>query len=644
MVAPLPLPFSDDFNRSSLGAWAVVDDSPTASNWRIVNAELHQLNRVESVNSFDGSYHKGTYVYLTSGLGWTDYRFSVQATFLAPDYADDIGILFRYQNNDNYYRLSLNSRYGFTRLEKKVNGRFTTLAVNARGYLKGAVNTITVDLKGSSIQVVLNGDRLFAASDAGVASGTIGLYCQDASKFDNVSVGAVVPNPSITLSRPASFSVDPGDELVVEAVAAHVPQDGAVEFLLDGSASVLDVTAPFSARYTNLAQGEHTVEAVLRNAVSELARDTNTKVGVLGHYYVGIGDSITNGEGDNDSRDNLLPDGRVLSFQGYEAPLTRALTDISGYPNLVFNEGIGGDESYEAAYVRVNSILERHPRANRALVLLGTNDSGGTLPVPSGLGCSGSSCSGTYKQSMQYLLNALNARQVMPFVARIPPTWGTTAPSRNLMIQQYNQVIDYELTGAAPGPDFYGFFLSHGDLFADNLHPNALGHKAMAHLWMNCLLNRNDPLFLLRNVSPAACRQNVLEVGNRYYVDRDYVLSSIPSELSGNDVVWIMTPSSEAENATESWLSFDLPSNATVYVAYDSRALSVPNWLSSRFTQLGSSIGVTEPGVGTLRLYQYPASPSGGKVILGGNKAAGAVFPQGVQAANYLVIVKERLN
>ena len=71
-----------------------------------------------------------------------------------------------------------------------------------------------------------------------------------------------------------------------------------------------------------------------------------------------IGDSITNGEGDSYISDNILQDGTIISFQGYEAPLTYSLNHSASYPNIVFNEGIGGDKSYNAAYQRVNSILE----------------------------------------------------------------------------------------------------------------------------------------------------------------------------------------------------------------------------------------------------------------------------------------------
>ena len=162
------LPFSDDFSGGT-GNWTTINDSGISASWTIIGGALQQQIRVENASgAFDQSYHKGTYAYYTAGTSLTNYRFSVDATFLGNTLADDIGIMFRYQNDRNYYRVSMNSRYGYTRLEKKVAGVFTPLAVNAIGYNTGQLLTFTVDLNGSLIQVMLNGDPLFAVNDGGL--------------------------------------------------------------------------------------------------------------------------------------------------------------------------------------------------------------------------------------------------------------------------------------------------------------------------------------------------------------------------------------------------------------------------------------------------------------------------------------------
>ena len=245
---------------------------------------------------------------------------------------------------------------------------------------------------------------------------------------------------------------------------------------------------------------------------------------------------------------------------------------------------------------------------------------------------------------MQALANTLTAKQITPIIARIPPTFGSSQASRNAVIQEYNQVIGQELTGIEVGPDFYSFFTNHADLFSDYLHPNGLGYRAMTILWSNYLLNQSGVPFIVNHLSPVTYKQNLLEAGNRYYTDADYAISSIPSELTGGDLVWIMTADGDRNNTSENYLSFDLVANSTIYVAYDSRALSRPNWLANKFTSVGAVLGVTDPDVSTLSLYKYEASLVNGTVILGGNKAAGASFPAGTDAANYVVIIKRKVN
>jgi lysophospholipase L1-like esterase len=643
----LVLPFSENFSNSNLNNWSIIDDAPNLSSWEIIDGEYHQLKRTESRQSFDGTYHMGTFAYLNSGIALQDYRFSVEGTYLNDDfgYADDIGIMFRYKDRNNYYRLSFNSRYGFTRLEKKVNGVFSTLAKNGRGYLPGQKLLMTVDVKGSVIQIFLNNEPLFGVSDASLTSGTIALYCQDQAKFDNVLLQNPSLQPSVVLSAPSAYSVEVGDSLKVGAVTTNVPTGGYVEFLLDGGLSVADNTLPYTTQYVNVREGYHSVKAILNGGgLSGSVQHTNTRIGVLGEYYVAIGDSITNGEGDTLISDNILEDGMLISYQGYAAPLTYTLNANLPYPNIVYNEGIGGDKSYHAAYERISSIMERHPGFKKALIMLGTNDSSGSLPTPSGLGCFGDSCAGTFKANMQRLTSALLNRQIVPIIARIPPVAALLTSSRNKLIQEYNQVIEGELTGIQEGPDFHSFFADHYDLFADFLHPNALGHKAMAHLWSNLILNRVDPLFVLENLTPATYKQNILEIGNQYYTDLDYTLDYIPSELLSGDVVWVITADSDRNNTSENVLSFDIVDDATVYIGYDSRATSIPKWLADHFVPVGLSIGVTDPDVNYLKLYKREASLINGRVVLGGNKATGARFPAGMEAANYVVIVKKRGN
>ena len=103
-------------------------------------------------NALQGNYHLGTYTYLSAAVGLADYRFSVNAIPLAES-GQDIGVMFRYQDNNHYYRLSFSSSDGFTRLEKKLGGSFSTLAKNARGYEKGGMLGIQVEIANGLIPI-----------------------------------------------------------------------------------------------------------------------------------------------------------------------------------------------------------------------------------------------------------------------------------------------------------------------------------------------------------------------------------------------------------------------------------------------------------------------------------------------------------
>jgi lysophospholipase L1-like esterase len=260
-----------------------------------------------------------------------------------------------------------------------------------------------------------------------------------------------------------------------------MPQGGSIEFVLDldDTTSVVDSSSPYTARFSSILQGEHRLDAMIRDdSGAEVVRDINIPIGALGDYYVAVGDSITNGVGDDDSSDNTSQDGRIIAIQGYEANLNDLLTSTRDYPHIVFNEGIGGDTS-EKALVRIDSILERHPGSNKMLILLGTNDAGSGVS------------SEVFRSNMQGLIDmVLNTvpEGVDVWVALVPPAFdenGVPNSVRNSFVVNYNDVIQDELTGIQVGPDLYNFFLTRPSLFADELHPNALGYEAMAYLWHN---------------------------------------------------------------------------------------------------------------------------------------------------------------
>jgi len=164
----LALPFSDNFGDGNFDGWTIVDDAVTvASSWdassnRLVNAGPTNIRSGDNTET----YRRGTYAYLTDSVNLTNYRFSVDVTVRPTVNAkDDLGVMFRYTDDDHYYRFSVNGETGSSRLESKAgvdlggNPIWRTLAHDFRGYEPGDSLDIEVEVDGPLIQVFVNGSH-----------------------------------------------------------------------------------------------------------------------------------------------------------------------------------------------------------------------------------------------------------------------------------------------------------------------------------------------------------------------------------------------------------------------------------------------------------------------------------------------------
>jgi hypothetical protein len=134
-----------------------------------------------------------------------------------------------------------------------------------------------------------------------------------------------------------------------------------------------------------------------------------------------------------------------------------------------------------------------------------------------------------------------------------------------------------------------------------------------------------------------------LQVCDPYYVDRGrtHTLARIPRELEG--ATWIKTTNTGDKNeASESFLRFEIEPPATVYVAYDSRMArdsnTPPKWLTDHFDLTDLVIGLDEPDK-RQDFVVYAKTFSQPTVVLGGNRASGARFEK-KEGSNYVVLVK----
>jgi len=205
--------FSDNFERDSIGAnWTVVDDEP-GSRWMIQGGTLYQGSNVfRSENEFN--YMQGTNI-ITGEPSWTDYTFSFDVT---PTDNDGVGAIFRYQDQNNYYRFIMSqdpaSNGPVRRIDKIVNGQpFVVLAEDkSNSFETFKTYHVTISVIGSAIKVYLDGQEILSANDHTFKAGKVGLMTYACyANFDNVCVSGQ-SNPSV--KPPSDLRAYPGNNKV----------------------------------------------------------------------------------------------------------------------------------------------------------------------------------------------------------------------------------------------------------------------------------------------------------------------------------------------------------------------------------------------------------------------------------------------
>ena len=227
-----------------LAEWALVNEGENgvAATWRIQDGALVQDADVSSRQLLsdwnasasnpwslgwsplgDGDYilRKGTYA-LYQGEGARDWKdYSIEAT-LKGGGNDVMGLLFYYQDADNYYKLELDSSTGYFQLTRLVDGVETILARTAGRYALNTALPLRVDIKDHVIDVYLDGERIFenVIEDRNHDSGSFALYNWSANggvSYDNVTVvslAADVSAPSVGTAGDDVLVGTTGDDVV----------------------------------------------------------------------------------------------------------------------------------------------------------------------------------------------------------------------------------------------------------------------------------------------------------------------------------------------------------------------------------------------------------------------------------------------
>lgn len=130
---------ADAFDDGNFDGWSIIDEGPLEgpSDWQVVNGALVQASNITSTQqdvgggisrsafSVEGDgpniLRDGTYALWNdpAALAWSDYVF--EAT-LTPNDDDGIGLLFRYTDAQNYYKLESDAQTGLIMLTRHLDG------------------------------------------------------------------------------------------------------------------------------------------------------------------------------------------------------------------------------------------------------------------------------------------------------------------------------------------------------------------------------------------------------------------------------------------------------------------------------------------------------------------------------------------
>ena len=129
---------AEDFTDGDYSGWDIVDEGTyvAPSSWSAATGEMIQSSNIYSIPMTLANL--ATYAWFTDGTSWADYRTTLT---ISSDDNDILGLMFRYQDADNYYRFSWDRQRELRLLVKCVNGNFTLLAEDNVPYVRAPFNT-----------------------------------------------------------------------------------------------------------------------------------------------------------------------------------------------------------------------------------------------------------------------------------------------------------------------------------------------------------------------------------------------------------------------------------------------------------------------------------------------------------------------
>lgn len=167
-----------------VGSFRIFDGRglPEVSAWRTRFGELQQRSLIGEAGAPNAGTHAIAPVDAPAVM-----RLVVEAR---SDSDTPIGVLFRWQDERNFYRYSASTADHRRQLMKVVNGVATVLWQVAGGYSPGTAHLFMVDTFGERLVGYFDGEKLFDVQDSSLQTGRVGLYTSrnDTAAFASVEV------------------------------------------------------------------------------------------------------------------------------------------------------------------------------------------------------------------------------------------------------------------------------------------------------------------------------------------------------------------------------------------------------------------------------------------------------------------------
>lgn len=192
---------SDAFSADPLPDFDVVDDSGAASsapsNWTYdaANQLVRQTSNIYGGAGGTSPDKPGTYLVRKTSTEWPDQRDLVLRCRLNSGDDDGIGMIFRYQDEDNFYFFLMDAQRNYRRLGKKQAGVFRELETAAvdttSGYTLNQDYELTIAAVGDAFKVYLDDVEILEGRDRSIQEpGRVGFYAwgNTGARFHNLFV------------------------------------------------------------------------------------------------------------------------------------------------------------------------------------------------------------------------------------------------------------------------------------------------------------------------------------------------------------------------------------------------------------------------------------------------------------------------